>query len=83
MLFRSYPVWSKLRLIPVIQLAMKGITAVAAGLITSAAIKLMQASGFSIENILVFVISFVLLLSKKVPAPVIVLLSLLFGFILL
>jgi chromate transporter len=56
-------------------------SAYAGGLITIAAFKLMQESGFSIDHIIVFVVTTILLLTKKVPAPLIVLLAILLGII--
>ncbi|HSR03296.1 MAG TPA: chromate transporter, partial [Proteiniclasticum sp.] len=59
---------------------LKGITAVAGGLISTAAVILMQRSGFQLDNILVMLITLVLLFWKKIPAPLIVLGVLLAGF---
>ena len=62
-----------------IKVALTGIVSVAGGLIAIAAFKLMQDSGFTLDNIIVMVVTVILLLTKKIPAPIIVLLAILFG----
>jgi chromate transporter len=42
----------------------------------------MQASGFSMDNVVVLMVTIILLLTKKVPAPLIVLASLILGLVL-
>lgn len=82
LIYFVYPIWENLKKIKGIKISLKGITAVASGLITVAAIILMQKSGFVLENVLVMLITIVLLLTKKIPAPLIVLAVLAVGFIL-
>lgn len=81
LIYFIYPVWESLKKIKAIKVSLKGINAVAGGLITIAAIVLMQKSGFGIDNVLVTLVTMVLLLTKKIPAPVIVLLVLVAGYI--
>lgn len=81
LIFFVYPIWEKLRAIKGIKVSLKGITAVAGGLITVAAIILMQQSGFTFDNFLVLFMTVLLLLTKKVPAPLIVIVVLAAGFI--
>ncbi len=81
LIFFVYPMWEQLKEMKGIKLSLKGITAVAGGLITTAAIILMRESGFSLENLMVLAITIALLLTKKVPAPILVILSILAGFI--
>lgn len=69
----------KLREIRAIKISLKGINAVAGGMIASSAIRIMQRSGFTLENIIVFAVVAILLLTKKIPAPLIVLLVLIAG----
>lgn len=76
-----YPVWAQIRTIKGIKLALSGVTAVAGGLIAIAAVILMQSSGFRLENVIVLILTVGLLLSKKIPAPIIVFLCLVAGFI--
>lgn len=81
LIYFIYPIWENLKKIRGIKISLKGITAVAGGLISVAAIILMQKSGFSIDNIIIMLITVFLLLTQKIPAPVIVLLVLAAGFI--
>jgi chromate transporter len=80
LIYFIFPIWEKLKGIRGIKVSLKGINAVAGGLIFVSAIILMQKSGLTLENILITLVSVVLLLSKKVPAPLIVFLAILFGF---
>lgn len=79
LIFFAMPVWEKLREIRAIKISLKGINAVAGGMIASSAIRIMQRSGFTLENIIVFAVVAILLLTKKIPAPLIVLLVLIAG----
>ena len=81
LIFFIYPVWERLKKIKGIKVSLKGINAVAGGLITVAAVILMQKSGFVLDNILVTLATVVLLLTKRVPAPLIVGIVLLAGFV--
>jgi chromate transporter len=81
LIFFVYPVWENLKKIKGIKISLTGVTAVAAGLIATAAIVLMDSNGFSLENIIVLVVTVMLLLTKKIPAPVIVVLAIICGFI--
>ncbi len=82
LIYFVFPVWEALKKIKGIKLSLKGINAVAGGLISVSAVILMQKSGFAPDNLLVLIISIILLLSKKVPAPFIVLMSIALGIIL-
>lgn len=82
LIFFIYPVWESLKQIKGIKVSLKGITAVAGGLITVAALILMQRSGFTLENVLVVLATVLLLLTRKIPAPLIVIAALAAGFIL-
>lgn len=82
LIFFVYPVWENLKKVKAIKISLKGINAVAGGLIAVAAVTLMQNSGFSIDNLLVTGVTIILLFTKKVPAPIIVLFALALGFIL-
>lgn len=81
LIYFIYPVWERLRQIRGIKIALKGINAIAGGMIAVAAVIVMQKSGFQIDNLLVSAVTIVLLLTKKVPAPIIVLLALVAGFV--
>jgi chromate transporter len=80
LIFFVYPIWIDLREIKGIKVALKGITAIAAGLILSSGIVLFMKHGISWVNGLILFIT-VLMLLKKIPAPLIVLLMVILGFI--
>ncbi|MCK9252080.1 MAG: chromate efflux transporter [Clostridiales bacterium] len=81
LIFFVYPLWENLKQIRGIKISLKGITAVAGGLIAVAAIILMQKSGFTLENILVTLATVLLLLTRKIPAPLIVAAAIAAGFV--
>lgn len=81
LIYFVYPVWESLKQIKGIRISLKGVNAVAGGLIAVAALILMQRSGFRLDNIAVTVLTIILLWSKKVPAPLLVLLALAAGFV--
>lgn len=81
LIYFVYPIWENLKKIKGIKVSLKGINAVAGGLIFIAAVILMQRSGFQIENLIVMVISIMVLISKRIPAPILVLATLLAGFV--
>ncbi len=81
LIYFVYPVWEKLKKIRGIKVSLRGINAVAGGLIAVAAVVLMQRSGFILENLIVTLSTIILLFSKKIPVPIIVVLVLIAGFI--
>ena len=81
LIYFVYPIWERIREIKGIKISLKGITAVAGGLIAVSSIILMQKSGFTVDNILVTFFTVLVLLTKKIPAPLIVLSTLIIGFI--
>ncbi len=81
LIYFIYPIWESLKRIRGIKVSLRGINAVAGGLISVSAIILMQRSGFSPDNIVIMLITLLLLLTKKAPAPMIVLLALIAGFV--
>jgi len=81
LIYFVYPIWESLKKIKGIKISLKGITAVAGGLITASALILMQKSGFVLDNIVVVLVTSILLLTKKIPAPMIVILAIGLGFI--
>ncbi len=80
LIYFIYPVWENLKKIKGIKISLKGINAVAGGLIAVSAIILMQKSGFALDNLLVTLVTLILLATRKVPAPLIVILALIAGF---
>ena len=81
LIYFIYPIWENLKQIKGIKMSLKGITAVAGGLISVAAVILMQKSGFAFDNVIIMLITVLLLFTKKVPAPLIVVFTLLAGFL--
>lgn len=81
LIYFIYPVWENLKKIKGVKVSLKGINAVAGGMIGVAAIILMQQSGFTIENIIVTSMTVLLLMTKKVPAPFMVLAVIVAGFL--
>jgi chromate transporter len=79
LIYFVYPVWEQLKRIRAIRIALRGINAVAGGLIAVAAVILMQSSGFHTDNLVAMSATIVLLLTRKVPAPLIVLAALAAG----
>jgi len=80
LIFFVYPVWENLKQMRGIKVSLRGVNAVAAGFIAAAAVTLMQKSGFAWDNLIVTAISILTLYSKKIPAPILVLLTLVAGF---
>ena len=81
LIYFIYPVWEDLKKIKGISVSLNGITAVAGGLIVTTAIILIQKTGIEFVNILVVLSTVFLLLTKKVPAPIIVVIVLIFGIV--
>lgn len=81
LIYFVYPIWENLKEIKGIKVSLEGITAVAGGLIAVASIILMQESGFTLDNILITILTVIALLSQKIPAPLIVVATLVIGFI--
>ena len=81
LIYFIYPIWERLKKIKGIIISLKGITAVAGGLIAAAAIILMQKSGFELGNIIVMLLTTACLFTKKIPAPLIVLVVLAAGYL--
>jgi chromate transporter len=82
LIYFVYPVWDAFRERRGVKIALKGINAVAGGMIASAALLLAQKSGITYANIGVAALTAIFLTTKKVPAPVIVALALIAGFLL-
>ncbi|PKM66485.1 MAG: chromate transporter [Firmicutes bacterium HGW-Firmicutes-2] len=81
LIYFVYPVWENLKKIKGIKVSLRGINAVAGGMIGVAAIILMQQSGLEFENIVVTVVTVLMLMTKKIPAPIMVLAVIVAGFL--
>lgn len=82
LIYFVYPVWESLKKIRGIKVALKGINAVAGGLLATSAVVLLQKNGMSGINLTVTLVSAALLLSRKLPAPILVFGALAAGFFL-
>jgi chromate transporter len=76
-----FPVWEQFKQIKGFRVALKGVGAIAAGLIASAGVLLFARSGVTWLNAAVVVVTAGLLFWKKIPAPLIVASMLLLGFL--
>ncbi len=81
LIYFVYPVWEQLKQVRGIRISLRGINAVAGGLIAIAAPILMQASGFRADNLMVAAATVGLLFSRRIPAPLIVAATLIAGFV--
>ncbi len=81
LIYFVYPVWQQLRQIRAIKISLKGINAVAGGMILAAALILIQANGFAPATLAATGLTLALLATRKVPAPILVVLALLAGII--
>ncbi|MBN2796386.1 MAG: chromate efflux transporter [Clostridia bacterium] len=82
LIFFVYPIWEKLKTLQLIQLALIGINGVAGGLIIVSAIILTEKSGITFINLMVTLITVVLLFTKKIPSPLLVVGTIVLGFML-
>lgn len=80
LIFFIYPIWEEVKAIKGIRISLKGVTAVASGLVLASGLHMLGASQIDLPFILVLALSLGLLLSKKVPAPVLVALVLALGY---
>ncbi len=81
LIYFVYPVWENLKGIKAIKVSLKGINAVAGGLIAVAAVILMQKSGFSMDNLAISATTIILLGFTRIPAPLIVVAALVTGYV--
>ena len=79
LIFFVYPIWEDLKQMRAIKISIGGIAPVACGLILASAISMIQRSGFAWDNLMVMIATTAVLLTKKVPAPVIVFVTILCG----
>ncbi len=82
LIYFVYPIWESLKQIRAIKIALRGIAAVAGGLIAVAAVILAQAGGFQPDNLVVTALAVILLAWRRIPAPLIVSAALAAGFLL-
>lgn len=82
LIYFVYPLWNDLKKIRAVQISIKGINAVAGGLISISAVLLLIATGISVENIAITVVTAGLLYFTKIPAPILVALAIAGGMLL-
>lgn len=72
LIFFVYPIWEDLKKMRAIKISISGISPVACGLILASAISMVQKSGLTWDNMAVMLVTILILLTKKVPAPILV-----------
>ena len=75
LLFLVHPFWGKLKTLPWAHRALRGINAIASGLVSGVFIGILLDASWSPLKISCFIISLGLLISRKVPAPFIVVIT--------
>lgn len=81
LIYFVYPIWVNLQKITGIQVALKGIVPVAVGFMATSAFILMQQNEISLVNLIVMAMTIVLLASRKIAAPIVVVGVLLLGIV--
>lgn len=76
-----YPIWDRVKTHPLVTRAMAGIVAASAGLILAAAYLLSKGVGYEWHNLAVMAGTVLLLLYTKIPSPLVVVITLVLGFI--
>jgi len=72
LLFLVHPFWGKLKTLPWAHRALRGINAVASGLVSGVFIGILLDASWTPLEMSCFIISLGLLISRKIPAPFIV-----------
>lgn len=72
LIYFVYPVWEDLKQIRAIRISLRGIGAVAGGLIAIASVILFQAGGQGIDSLVVMALAVILLIWRRIPPPLIV-----------
>ncbi len=81
LIFFVYPIWDQLRAYTPIANAIEGINAVSAGLVITSAYLLFIPLAINQSNMIVLLSTFFVLLTTKIPSPIIVIVTLLAGFL--
>ncbi len=82
LIYFVYPVWERLKVIGAIRLALTGINAIAGGLIAVSIVVLAISTGLTALNVVIMGVTASLLTFTRIPAPVIVVVTLLGGILL-
>ncbi|VFQ47104.1 chromate efflux transporter [Desulfoluna butyratoxydans] len=75
------PVWERIKEVKAIKISLQGVNAVAGGMITAAAIILIQANGVGFANLAMTTTTVAILATGKVPAPLMVVMALVAGIV--
>lgn len=81
LIYFVYPIWEDLKKITAVRISLRGLTAVSAGMIAATALLFFNKLSMDLSNSLILFATIAALLSKKIPAPVIVIVVLLAGYI--
>ena len=81
LIFFIYPIWAQVKQHPLIKNAIDGINAASAGLVLASAYILFKPVDINEANMLVLLSTLFLLLSTKIPKPIVVLLCIIAGLI--
>ena len=81
LIYFVYPIWEDLKKNRGFKISLRGVNAVAGGLISIAAVILFQATGFHVDTIIVTAVTAALLGFTRIPAPLIVAASIAAGFV--
>ena len=73
LLFLIHPIWANLKQLTRAHLALKGMNAIAGGLVGGVFIKILFSMNWLGLDLVVLLVSLGLLISRKLPAPIIVL----------
>ncbi len=79
LVYFAHPIWEELRSIRAIAIALRGISAVAGGMIAVSAVVLMRAAGLAPLNLAIAAATALILGFTRIPAPAIVAAALLAG----
>lgn len=82
LVFFIFPIWKSMRQLTHMKYFLTGVTVTAASLITMTALTQAYRLPLDWRIWLMLLINFILLMSKKIPAPIIVIISMIMGFIL-
>jgi chromate transporter len=81
LIFFVYPIWNQMKSYPPIKNAIEGINVASAGLVVASAYILFRPLEINEENMIAVLLTLFLLLSTKIPYPIIVLFFMIAGFI--
>lgn len=73
LIYFVYPLWEELKAVKSIKISLRGINAVAGGMISSAALIILRNAGLSISNTIILILTIIILATKRIPAPLVVL----------